>query len=60
MLVTDATHQAMQVRFLMSAHSSVMAWELRCYVREHLVAFIQREYPQFLPRLRAQLEQGVP
>lgn len=53
--VTDSSDQAVQVRFLMSAPDSSLAWDLRCRIREGLVAFVQREYPDYLPRIRAQL-----
>ncbi len=57
--VTDSSNQAVQVRFLMSAGDSSAAWDLRCRVREGLVAFIQRAYPEYLPRIRAQFEEPV-
>jgi len=41
----------MQLRVLCTAASSTPAFDLRCRVREELIAFMQREYPQFLPRL---------
>jgi small-conductance mechanosensitive channel len=50
--VTDATERAMQVRALVSAEDSARTWLLRCHVRERLVEFMRREYPQCLPRLR--------
>jgi hypothetical protein len=46
----------MELRALMSAGDASAAWNLRCEVREKLIEFIQREYPQALPRLRAELE----
>lgn len=52
MQVTDAKEYTMEIRALMSAASSPEAWDLRVYVREELIAFIQREYPQCLPRTR--------
>ena len=55
MQVTDASDQAMQVRFLMSASDSSRNWDLRCAVREGLVTFIQENYPAQLPRLRARM-----
>lgn len=55
-LVTDATERTVQLRALVSAASSGNAWELRCEVREKLIAFLQREYPDSLPRLRAEVE----
>jgi len=53
--VTDSSEQALQIRFLMSATDSSRAWDLRCSVREGLVAFVQRRYPEYLPRVRARL-----
>jgi len=32
----------------------ISAWDLRCYVREKLIDFLQREYPNCLPRLPAE------
>ncbi len=54
--VTNATDRTMELRALMSAGDASAAWNLRCEVREKLIEFIQREYPQALPRLRAELE----
>jgi small-conductance mechanosensitive channel len=51
--VTDATERTIQVRALASAADSSLAWDLRCEVRERLLEFIQRNFPQFLPRARA-------
>lgn len=50
--VTDTTDRIMTLRALMSAPDAPTAWDLRCLVREHFVAFLQREYPQCLPRTR--------
>ncbi len=50
--VTDATEKSMQVRLLISAASAGKAFDLRCRVREALIDFVAREYPQCLPRLR--------
>ncbi len=50
--VTDAKQQTLELRALMSAATSPDAWELRVYVREKLVEFLQREYPQCLPKTR--------
>jgi small-conductance mechanosensitive channel len=54
-LVTDASDRAMEIRFLMSAANSTSLWELRCSVREDLIAFLRDSYPQHLPRLRAEV-----
>ena len=50
--VTDATDRTMQLRVLCTAASSSLAFDLRCRVREQMIDFMQREYPQFLPRQR--------
>ncbi|MGH8497071.1 MAG: mechanosensitive ion channel family protein [Gammaproteobacteria bacterium] len=54
--VTDADSQSVQLRALVSARNSSQVWDLRCEVREKLIAFIQREYPDALPRTRTTLE----
>jgi small-conductance mechanosensitive channel len=54
--VVDSTDRAMQLRALVTARSSGDAWDLRCHVRAGVIDFIQREYPQSLPRLRADFE----
>jgi len=50
--VTDNKETTIEVRFLMSAKNSSHIYDLRCYVREELVAFIRKNYPQSLPRTR--------
>lgn len=54
--VTDANDRALQIRALVDARNSGDAWDLRCYVREKLVDFLQQHYPQSLPRLRGEFE----
>ena len=54
--VTDAKEQTLELRALASAADASLAWDLRCEIREKLVAFIQRKYPESLPRLRASLD----
>jgi small-conductance mechanosensitive channel len=50
--VTDATERTMQLRAIMSAQNAGSAWDLRCEVRERLIAWLQRELPGALPRVR--------
>ena len=52
--VVDAGEKAIQIRFLMSARDSSTLWNLRCHVREGLIHFIQTQFPEHLPRFRAQ------
>lgn len=58
--VVDTSERAMQVRCLVSAADAGKAWDLRCRVREALVDFLQREYPDALPRVRAELDTRAP
>jgi small-conductance mechanosensitive channel len=52
--VTDATERTIQIRALMSARNGPAAFDLRCYVREHLVQFLRNKYPLALPTQREQ------
>jgi len=54
--VTNATERTVEVRALMSADDASKAWSLRCEVREKLIEFIQKNYPDALPKVRAELE----
>ncbi len=56
--VTDATPGGMQLRLQVTSANADLNWRLRCDVREGLVDFMQREYPQHLPRMRAELEEA--
>jgi small-conductance mechanosensitive channel len=57
--VTDATETTMVLRALVSAASAQNVWDLRCEVRERLLAWLQHRYPKALPRIRAELEAPV-
>jgi small-conductance mechanosensitive channel len=51
--VTDVTkHGVIELRALASASNAARAWDLRCEVREKLIAFLQQEYPRSLPAIR--------
>jgi small-conductance mechanosensitive channel len=50
--MTDATDRGVQLRALVSARNSGANWDLRCELREKLIAFLQAEYPLALPRGR--------
>ncbi|UUX94278.1 mechanosensitive ion channel family protein [Aquabacterium sp. J223] len=56
--VTDADTRAMQLRLIVSSASSGQNWDLRCELREGLIAFLQRTRPQCLPTLRVALQDG--
>jgi small-conductance mechanosensitive channel len=54
--VTDAKEHTLEIRALASAADASLAWDLRCEVREKLIAFLQQHSPESLPRIRASLE----
>lgn len=53
--VTDTSDKTMTIRLLMTAQNSPTAWDLRCYVREKMIEFVQQNYPESLPHVRATL-----
>jgi len=57
--VSDSDQLTMQLRALMDVRNSSDAWDLRCLVREKLIAFMQKNYPECLPRHRAELDGAV-
>jgi small-conductance mechanosensitive channel len=50
--VTDAKEHTLEVRVLVSARNSGELFDLRCNVREKLVAWLQESYPSALPHDR--------
>jgi small-conductance mechanosensitive channel len=54
--VTDAKERTLELRALASSSDAGKSWDLRCEVREKLVAFLQTNYPGSLPRLRASID----
>lgn len=53
--VTDTKNDVLEVRLLMSASNPSKAWNLRCEVREKMITYIQDNYPEHLPKTRAEL-----
>ena len=53
--VTDAVGGFVRVRALVSAADAPTDWDLRCLVRERLVAWLQESAPQALPHTRVDL-----
>jgi small-conductance mechanosensitive channel len=50
--LTDNKESVVEVRFLMSARNSSQAFDLRCYIREEMIAFVRENYPESLPKTR--------
>lgn len=55
--VTDCSEKTMELRALASAKDSGTAWDLRVQLREDLIAFIQENYPESLPKNRVVMEE---
>ena len=56
--VTDASEKTMELRILVSADDSPTAWELRVFLREKLIKFIQDNYPESLPKTRVEFPES--
>ncbi|HEX7365880.1 MAG TPA: mechanosensitive ion channel domain-containing protein [Pelobium sp.] len=57
--LTDAKENVIEIRALMSANNSSEAFDLRCYIRENLIHFIQKNHPNALPKTRAFLQSAA-
>jgi small-conductance mechanosensitive channel len=53
--VTDAKERTMEIRCLMSAADSGRLFDLRCAVREGMIAFLRESFPGALPRERLEM-----
>lgn len=53
--VTDAIGGVMRLRAVVSAADGSVVWDLRCHIREGLLAWIRAEHPDSLPKMRAEL-----
>ncbi|MBC8468901.1 MAG: mechanosensitive ion channel [Planctomycetes bacterium] len=53
--VTNTSERTVELRALMSAVDASTAWSLRCHVREKLIDFVQKNFPEALPKLRTEL-----
>ncbi len=58
--VTNTSEHTVELRALVSAADASSAWTLRCEIREKLLDFIQKNYPQALPRVRADVHPHQP
>ncbi|TXE16089.1 mechanosensitive ion channel [Psychroserpens burtonensis] len=52
LLVTNTNERVIELRATFSAKNASDTWNMRCEVREQLIEFIQKEYPNSLPKLR--------
>ena len=56
--LTELRETNIEVRILVTARDAPRAFDLRCEVREKLIAFLQTQYPNALPRIRMQGNPG--
>lgn len=57
--ITDTKERTIEIRALMSARNSGDAFDLRCMVRENLIRFIEKNYPNALPKTRADIPPAI-
>ena len=57
--VTDTTEKTMELRGIVSAKDSPQLWDLRCYVREKMIEYIQKHYPDSLPKTRLEFSEKL-
>ncbi len=57
LIVTGLTERTMELRALVSAIDASKAWDLRCEVREKLIEYVRKNYPEGLPKVRAELKE---
>jgi small-conductance mechanosensitive channel len=53
--VVEATENTIQLRLLATASDASRGWDLRCELREKMIAYLQREHPECLPRHRLEV-----
>ncbi len=56
--VVEATENAIQLRILATASDASKSWDLRCELREKLIAFLKDKHPECLPRRRLDVYGG--
>lgn len=57
--VTDITDRVAQVRCLASARNAPVAFDLRCEIREKMLAFMRDDCPEALPKDRYSIERNA-
>lgn len=56
--VTDSKESTLEIRMLVSAKNSTNVWGLRVHIREKMIEYIQKHFPDSLPRTRVVLEKN--
>ncbi|WP_213881548.1 mechanosensitive ion channel family protein [Pseudomonas sp. dw_358] len=58
--VSDTSEKSMQLRILLSSADSSRSWDARCHMRERMIGFINQNYPECLPQVRAEVSTKTP
>ena len=59
MQVSDIKASSIEVRMLVSARNAPQTWDLRCFVRERMLGFIQDHCPEALPQTRLLMDTAM-
>ncbi len=57
--VVEASPRSIELRALVSARTAPQSWDLRCEIREKLLAFIREQMPEAFPRERTTISPSV-
>lgn len=57
--MTGANANNIELRALVSVDDAGKAWDLRCEIREKLISFMQKNFPQALPRVRIEIPKDL-
>lgn len=57
--VTDSKPTCVEIRAMVSAQDASTLWDLRVFVREKLITFLQENYPESIVRTRVLLENDI-
>tara|TARA_R110000744_G_scaffold150933_2_gene264321 strand:- start:105 stop:1169 length:1065 start_codon:yes stop_codon:yes gene_type:complete len=57
--VTDSKQTCVEIRAMVSAQDASTLWDLRVFVREKLITFLQENYPESIVRTRVLLENNT-
>lgn len=58
--VTNVKEWSIEIRISVSAKDSNDCWNLRCYLRENLIRFINKNYPEGFPKSRMVFPESFP
>ena len=58
--MTDSKEKTVEIRALISSRNSSESFDLRCLVREQLIGFLQENFPEGLPKVRAEIRNSTP